>query len=91
MPLRPILKKDLTIRSTETGKKRDIEEALCLTAKGVVTGRVQMMELGNLNQALDRVKSGSVMGKLVLDLRHNGRALSLVNDEVPVLRLSPVL
>ncbi len=69
MPLRPILTKDLTVRSTQTGLKSDIEEALQLTADGVVQSRIEIMGLFDLNQALDRLKQGDVMGKLVLDLQ----------------------
>ena len=68
MPLRPILKKDLLVRSTETGTKQDIQEALQLTADGIIGSKIEMMDLLDLNFALGRLKSG-VLGKLVLDLR----------------------
>lgn len=68
MPLRPILQKDLTVRSTETGTKQDIEEALLLANNSTVTSRIEMMPLTDLDVALDRLRSGTVMGKLVLDL-----------------------
>jgi alcohol dehydrogenase, propanol-preferring len=69
MPLRPILKKDLIVRSNETGTKSDIEEALQLSAIGKVASQIKIMDLVKLNTALDMVKRGEVMGKLVLDLR----------------------
>ncbi len=69
MPLRPILKKDLIIRSNETGTKADIEEAMRISASGQVTCEIEVMSLLALNTALDRVKRGEVLGKLVLDLR----------------------
>lgn len=77
MPLRPILKKDLTIRSTETGKISDIEAALCLAASQTVTSRIELTDFYNLNHALDRLKSGTVMGKLVLDMQHMHRSLPM--------------
>lgn len=75
-PLRPILKKDLLVRSSETGTKQDVEEALQLAADGIVSSKIEMLDLFDLNVALDRLKAG-VLGKLVLDLRHPGKATSL--------------
>lgn len=71
MPLRPVLKKDLTVRSSETGTKSDIEEALTLSANGTVFSKIQTIDLLDLNNALDRLKAGNVLGKLVLDLRRS--------------------
>lgn len=68
-PLRPILKKDLTIRSNETGTKADIEACMQLSAAGKVKCEVEVMGILKLNEAMDRVKLGGVLGKLVLDLR----------------------
>lgn len=69
MPLRPILKRHLTIRSSQTGTKADIEEALQYTVSGLVRGRTEVMDIVELNEALDRIKKGRVRGKLVVDLR----------------------
>lgn len=69
MPLRPILKKDLIIRSNETGTKADMEEAIEISASGQVRCETEVMGLHDLNTALDRVKRGEVLGKIVLDLR----------------------
>jgi propanol-preferring alcohol dehydrogenase len=69
MPLRPILKKDLVIRSNETGTKADMKAALEICAAGEVTPEVQMLGLKNINDVLDKIKSGKVMGKIVLDLK----------------------
>jgi propanol-preferring alcohol dehydrogenase len=69
MPLRPILKKNLLIRSSQTGTKADIQEALKLCAAGKVTPVFEITKLDSLNEALDRVKAGKVDGKLVLDMR----------------------
>ena len=68
MPLRPVLKKNLTIRSNETGTKADIEEALSISASGGIVCEIEVMKLKDLNVALDRLQSGKVLGKLVVDL-----------------------
>ena len=69
MPLRPVLKKNLTIRSNETGTKADIEEALKMSASGKIVCEVEVMKLMDLNLALDRLSAGKVLGKLVVDLQ----------------------
>lgn len=69
MPLRPLLQKALTVYSNQTGTKDDMQEALKMTVDGKVKCRVEVMKLENLNLALDRVKGGRVLGKLVVDLR----------------------
>ncbi len=70
MPLRPILKKNLLIRSSQTGTKADLQEALRLCAAGKVKPIFETTDLDSLNAALDRVKAGKVEGKLVVDLRN---------------------
>ena len=69
MPLRPVLKKNLTIQSNETGTKADIEEALKISASGKIVCEVEVMKLKDLNAALDRLQAGEVLGKLVVDLQ----------------------
>lgn len=66
--LRPILKKKLTLQSNQTGTKADIEEALSISASGSVKSKIEVISLSKINTALNRVKRGDVMGKLILDL-----------------------
>lgn len=66
--LRPILKKKLVVRSNQTGTKADIEEAMRISASGSVTSKIVMMSLSNIDTALNRVKEGGVLGKIILDL-----------------------
>jgi propanol-preferring alcohol dehydrogenase len=68
MPLRPIMQKNLTIRSHQTGTKADIEEAMQLSASGKVRCEFDVMSLLELNEALDKIKKGEVLGKIVLDV-----------------------
>ncbi|OQV05500.1 hypothetical protein CLAIMM_10227 [Cladophialophora immunda] len=69
MSLRPILNKNLVVRSNETGTKADILLALDLCVQGKVVPELEIIELDDINIALDRIKSGKVMGKLVVDLQ----------------------
>jgi alcohol dehydrogenase, propanol-preferring len=69
MPLRPILKKDLTVRSSQTGTKQHMQEALQIFADKKVVPELEVVELRSINEALDRIHRGEVTGKLVADLR----------------------
>lgn len=68
MSLRPLLKKNIIVRSNQTGTKTEMREALHFLASGQVVPEVEMVELKNINDALDRIKHGKVMGKLVANL-----------------------
>ena len=69
MSLRPILKKNLMIRSNQTGTRADIEQALEMSLTGKIVCEVEIMKLRDLNIALDRLQSGKFLGKIVLDLQ----------------------
>ncbi|OAP60676.1 hypothetical protein AYL99_05678 [Fonsecaea erecta] len=69
MSLRPLLRKDLLVRSNQTGTKTDMREALQIFAAGKVVPELEVVDLHDINEALDRIKQGKVMGKLVADLR----------------------
>lgn len=64
-----MLRKNLTLRSNQTGTKEDIEAAMQISAAGHVACEIEVMKLSEINLALERVKGGEVLGKLVLDVR----------------------
>jgi D-arabinose 1-dehydrogenase-like Zn-dependent alcohol dehydrogenase len=68
MSLRPLLKKDLIVRSNQTGSKADMKEALDFLASGRVVPELEMVDLKEINEALDRIRQGKVMGKLVANV-----------------------
>jgi hypothetical protein len=68
MPLRPLLQKNLIVRSNQTGTKADMEEALALLATGQIVPEQEIVDLRDINEALDRIKQGRVLGKLVANL-----------------------
>ncbi|OCT51748.1 Alcohol dehydrogenase [Cladophialophora carrionii] len=68
MSLRPLLKKNVIVRSNQTGTKADMQEALEFLASGKVVPELGMVDLKDINEALDRIKQGKVMGKLVANL-----------------------
>ena len=70
MRLRPLLQKAITVQCTQTGTKADMQVALTLGAEGKVKCKAEVLFLEDLNVALDRIRTGKVLGKLVIDLRH---------------------
>lgn len=68
LPLRPILQKDITVSSSQTGTISDIQEALQITADGNVKPQLSLLSLRDVNVALEKIKRGEVLGKLVLSL-----------------------
>lgn len=72
MPLRPLLRKNIIVRSNQTGSKAEMKTALDIFASGRVVPELEMVHINEINEALDRIKNGEVMGKLVADLRGEG-------------------
>lgn len=68
MPLRPILKKNLVIRSNQTGTTADNRAALDLCAQGKVVPQIDIISLQDLDEALNKMKSCKTLGKFVIDL-----------------------
>ena len=69
MPLKFIIEKDLKVRSNRTGSKEDMKRAMQASAAGKITSKIEILKLEDLNLAMDRIKAGKVLGKLVVDLR----------------------
>jgi len=46
-----------------------VKAALELCAAGKVIPELEILHLKDINEALDKIKSGKVMGKIVLDLK----------------------
>lgn len=69
MPLRPLLRKNIVVRSNQTGSKAEMKAALDIFASGKVVPELEIVHIDEINDALDRIKNGEVMGKLVADLR----------------------
>ncbi|KAF7560939.1 hypothetical protein G7046_g3195 [Stylonectria norvegica] len=70
-PLRPIITNDLTVSSSNNGTLEDIEDALKATLSCQIQSVTEVVDITKLDEALDRVKQGRVMGKLVVQLSAN--------------------
>ncbi len=66
---RQLAQNEIEVIGSRSGSRRELAEALALTAAGrvssIVTGTAP---LGEVNQALARLRNGEVLGRLVLDL-----------------------
>lgn len=66
MDYRKALAGEKVLTTVSTGTRKDMREVLQLAAEGKIKSSVETMKLDNANEALIRVKSGSVEGRIVL-------------------------
>lgn len=58
--------KGLKIFAQSNGTKQDIEDALSLGAEGILP-RTEIVPLQKIDAALDSLKAGKVVGRMVID------------------------
>ncbi len=68
VPLFDIVLKRLTIRGSFVGTRLDLQEALSVAAEMGLRSRIQSQPLEEVNDALDRLRSGEVEGRIVLTM-----------------------
>lgn len=66
--LRSILTKNLTITASNNGTSEDIRDALEASVTCQIESVIEVVGITELNEALDRIKQGRVMGKLLVRL-----------------------
>ena len=59
----------LTIRGSIVGTRLDLEEALRFAAEGTVKATIETQPLGAINEVFGRLKTGDVLGRVVLSIR----------------------
>ena len=57
-----------TVRGSIVGTRKDLEEALQFAAEGKVKATIEEQSLGSINSIFDRLKKGTVNGRIVLDI-----------------------
>jgi alcohol dehydrogenase, propanol-preferring len=67
-PIFEVVLKRLTIRGSIVGTRLDLSEALDFAANGLVASRFSWEKLENINAVFDRMRAGSIEGRVVLDL-----------------------
>lgn len=53
---------------TQTGTRKDMEEALDFAARGKVTAQIETQPFAELNHVFERLRQGKVMGRIVLQV-----------------------
>ena len=59
---------ELTVRGSNVGTRADLAEAIAFAASGLVTAKIERQPLGSVNQVLERMRKGRILGRVVLDL-----------------------
>jgi alcohol dehydrogenase, propanol-preferring len=71
MPLFDVVAQCITVRGSFVGNRRDLAEALAFAAAGKVKADIELQPLAAINTVLDRLASGNVASRVVLDFtRH---------------------
>jgi propanol-preferring alcohol dehydrogenase len=68
LPLFDLVLKRITIRGSLVGTREDLQEALTLSADSGARAHVQTQPLATANDALDRLRAGKVLGRIVLTM-----------------------
>lgn len=63
-----VVLRGLTLRGSIVGTRRDLAEALDFYARGEVSSTAAAEPFNSVNDILDRMKSGSLQGRAVLEL-----------------------
>jgi alcohol dehydrogenase, propanol-preferring len=66
-PIFDVVLKRITVRGSIVGTRRDLDEAIAFAAEGKVRAEITKAPLGDINAIFDRMKSGKIDGRMVLD------------------------
>jgi alcohol dehydrogenase, propanol-preferring len=66
-PIFDVVLKRITVRGSIVGTRRDLDEAIAFAAEGKVKAKITKAPLSDINAIFDRLKSGKVDGRMVLD------------------------
>ena len=62
----------VTVRGSIVGSRLDLQESLQFAAEGKVRATVATERLENINHVFDRMRSGQIEGRVVLDFAEHG-------------------
>jgi propanol-preferring alcohol dehydrogenase len=66
-PIFDVVLKRITVRGSIVGTRRDLDEAIAFAADGKVHAEITKAPLEKINDIFDRMKSGKIDGRMVLD------------------------
>jgi len=68
-PIFDIVLKRITVRGSIVGTRKDLSEALAFAGEGKVTSHFSWAPLEQINDVFDRMRKGTIHGRVMLDLR----------------------
>ncbi|MGX9430868.1 MULTISPECIES: alcohol dehydrogenase AdhP [Bradyrhizobium] len=66
-PIFDVVLKRITVRGSIVGTRRDLDEAIAFATDGKVHAEITKVPLEKINDIFDRMKSGKIDGRMVLD------------------------
>jgi propanol-preferring alcohol dehydrogenase len=66
VPIFEVVIKRITLRGSIVGTRLDLQECLGFAAEGAVNANVAVEPLENINAIFDRLKQGSIDGRIVV-------------------------
>jgi alcohol dehydrogenase, propanol-preferring len=66
-PIFDVVLKRITVRGSIVGTRRDLDEAIAFAAEGKVRSEITRAPLTDINRIFERMKSGKIDGRMVLD------------------------
>jgi alcohol dehydrogenase, propanol-preferring len=67
-PIFDVVLKRITVRGSIVGTRRDLDEAIAFAAEGKVRSEITKAPLADINAIFERMKSGKIDGRMVLDI-----------------------
>ena len=67
-PIFDVVLKRITVRGSIVGTRRDLDEAIAFAAEGKVRSEITTAPLADINAIFERMKSGRIDGRMVLDM-----------------------
>lgn len=59
---------ELSVRGSNVGTRLDLDEAIAFASNGLVRATIERQPLAAVNDALDRMRRGGIVGRVVLDI-----------------------
>lgn len=84
-PIFDVVLKRITIRGSIVGTRKDLAEALAFAAEGKVRAHIHSVPLENVNAVFDALKTGTVDGRMVLEMAPASTPPTMGGDLVAVI------
>lgn len=59
---------ELSVRGSNVGTRLDLDEAVAFATNGLVRATIEKQKLGAINEVLERMRKGRIVGRVVLDI-----------------------